>query len=190
MRLLLGRALIATLSALALAIAFDRRRTSSGSPMSRPAAAGEQQASKKAVAVFRSSPYWPPRSSIIAAAVLAILGVAAYAVYGYQIVRGREEKAARLTGGDPHRGEALLIRYGCAGCHTIPGIQRANGLVGPPLDSFSGRIYVAGMLTNTPDNLIRWIVNPRDVNPKTAMPVTGISPAEARDAAAYLYAIR
>jgi cytochrome c2 len=38
--------------------------------------------------------------------------------------------------------------------------------------------------------MIRWIVNPRAVNPGTAMPVTGISPAEARHVAAYLYAQR
>jgi cytochrome c2 len=82
------------------------------------------------------------------------------------------------------------VKYGCSGCHTIPGIPRANGLVGPPLNSMSGRLYVAGMLPNTPDNLVYWIFNPRQVNPKTAMPMTGISAAEARDAAAYLYSVR
>jgi cytochrome c1 len=44
------------------------------------------------------------------------------------------------------------------------------------------------MLLNTPENLVRWIVDPRAVNPHTAMPVTGISAAEARDVVAYLYA--
>ena len=139
---------------------------------------------------YRVSLYRPPRGAMVAALVIAILGAASYAVDGLANLRQREQRAARLTGGDPHRGEASLLRYGCAGCHTIPGIARADGLIGPPLDFFDGRIYVAGMLPNTPDNLIRWIVNPRGVNPQTAMPVTGISPNEARDAAAYLYTLR
>jgi len=45
------------------------------------------------------------------------------------------------------------------------------------------------MLPNSPENLIRWIVNRREVNPKTAIPVTGISEEEARDVAAYLYSL-
>ena len=49
------------------------------------------------------------------------------------------------------------------------------------------RVYLGGAATNTPDNLIRWIVNPREIDPKTAMQVTGISTREARDIAAYLY---
>jgi len=48
-------------------------------------------------------------------------------------------------------------------------------------------VYLGGAATNTPDNLIRWIVNPREIDPKTAMQVTGISTREARDIAAYLY---
>nr|WP_244610445.1 c-type cytochrome [Microvirga pakistanensis] len=105
-------------------------------------------------------------------------------------MREREQLAEAMTGGDLHRAEDHIIRYGCAGCHTIPGISRANGLVGPRLNSISRRVYVAGMLPNSPDNLIRWIANPRDVNPRTAMPVTGISTGEARDVAAYLYSLR
>jgi cytochrome c2 len=37
---------------------------------------------------------------------------------------------------------------------------------------------------------VRWIVNPRAVSPKTAMPVTGISEADARHVAAYLLTLR
>ena len=36
----------------------------------------------------------------------------------------------------------------------------------------------------------RWIVNPKQFDPRTAMPVTGISLGEARDVAAYLYRLR
>jgi cytochrome c1 len=58
------------------------------------------------------------------------------------------------------------------------------------LQRFAGQVYVGGALTNRPDNIVRWIVNPRAVSPKTAMPVTGISEREARDVAAYLLTLR
>ena len=45
----------------------------------------------------------------------------------------------------------------------------------------------AGLLPNTADNLIDWIVEPRAYSPHSAMPVTGISKAEARDVAAWIY---
>ena len=95
-----------------------------------------------------------------------------------------------FTGGDPNRGRQALARYGCTTCHIIPGIAEANGLIGPPLDRFASRAYVAGVLPNTPENLVAWILNPPAIDPLTAMPAPGISEAEARDAAAYLYTLR
>jgi cytochrome c1 len=99
-------------------------------------------------------------------------------------------RAAGLTGGDPHAGEQALLRYGCGGCHTIPGVRRARGLVGPPLTAYGKRIYVAGTLYNSPDNLVRWIMDPQAIDPATAMPKVGVSEADARDIAAYLYTLR
>ena len=81
-----------------------------------------------------------------------------------------------------------MRRYGCAGCHTIPGIPGGDGQVGGSLAGLSHRVYIAGVVTNSPDNLVGWIVAPQAFSPRTAMPATGISEAEARDVAAYLYA--
>lgn len=82
-----------------------------------------------------------------------------------------------------------LMRYhGCGTCHTIPGVPSARGLVGPPLAGLKQRSYIGGVLTNTPENVTRWIQNPRAVAPRTAMPDVGVSEAEARVIAAYLYA--
>jgi cytochrome c1 len=50
------------------------------------------------------------------------------------------------------------------------------------------RVYVGGVLWNSSDNLIGWIVDPQRFSPHSAMPATGITEAEARDVAAYLYA--
>jgi cytochrome c2 len=92
-----------------------------------------------------------------------------------------------ITGGDPRAGRALIARYGCASCHQIKGIAHADSQVGPPLDQIRARGYIAGVLPHTADNLIKWIQHPRQVVPNTAMPELGVSQAEARDMAAYLY---
>jgi len=52
------------------------------------------------------------------------------------------------------------------------------------------RVYVAGVLNNTPDNLVRWISDPKAIDERTAMPNVGVSESEARDIAAYLYSLR
>ena len=104
--------------------------------------------------------------------------------------REAERVAAAMTGGDPARGRAAIQRYGCAACHTIPGISGARGLVGPPLDRIASRSYIGGVLTNTPDNMIRWLQNPRAVDHLTAMPALGVTEQDARDIAGYLYTLR
>ena len=98
-------------------------------------------------------------------------------------------EAAAMTGGDPARGPDLLRKYGCQSCHTIPGVVGARSLVGPPLDGIASRSYIAGVLPNAPENMLRWIQDPKGVDPKTAMPNTGVTPSDARHIAAYLYTL-
>jgi cytochrome c len=96
-----------------------------------------------------------------------------------------------VPGGRPEQGRlAMRQQYGCGACHVIPGVEGATGLVGPPLTHWSGRVYIAGNLANTPDNLVRWIRDPQGVEPGTAMPNLGVTEADARDIAAYLYTLR
>ncbi|EHM02607.1 hypothetical protein HMPREF9946_00876 [Acetobacteraceae bacterium AT-5844] len=99
-----------------------------------------------------------------------------------------EAVARALTGGELERGPALITRYGCGGCHTVPGVPGANGRVAPPLEGLRQRIFLGGVLPNSAENLVNWIVDPRRFAPGTAMPATGANEAEARDIAAYLYA--
>jgi cytochrome c len=84
-------------------------------------------------------------------------------------------------------GRHLLASYGCGACHTIPGVPGAHAVVGPPLDHFYARGYIAGVLPNTQENLIKWIQDPQQVKPGDAMPNLGLSAADAADIAAYLY---
>jgi cytochrome c1 len=62
-------------------------------------------------------------------------------------------------------------------------------MVGPPLSHFAHRVVVAGVLPNEPEDLVRWIRDPQAVLPGNAMPDSGLSEAQARDVAAYLYTL-
>jgi cytochrome c1 len=99
---------------------------------------------------------------------------------------------AHAGAADVERGRALIEKSGCAGCHAIPGVRQVGtpGRVGPPLAAFGRRLYVAGVLPNTPEQLARWIHDPLAINPDTGMPRVGLTVQESRDVAAYLLNLR
>ena len=104
---------------------------------------------------------------------------------------GKDKRAYSVSSiGDPRHGKELIEGYGCGGCHLIPGIHAARGMVGPPLIYLGQRTMIAGELPNTPENLARWIENPKAVEPNTAMPNLGLREDQAYDVAAYLYTLR
>jgi mono/diheme cytochrome c family protein len=126
---------------------------------------------------------WP----VAGAAVVVFVLTAAAGTTLWQ-ERHRSEGIARaMAGGNPARAPELIRRYGCAGCHAISGIPGSDGQVGGPLNDMRQRVYVGGVVVNSPDNLIRWIISPQTFSPRSAMPATGISETEARDVATYLY---
>ena len=92
--------------------------------------------------------------------------------------------------GDAERGRLLLRQYDCGSCHRIPGVPGADGNVGPPLDRVAKRVYLGGVLPNSPENMVRWIRAPRDFDPLTAMPNLQVSESFAQDMTAYLYRLR
>ena len=89
--------------------------------------------------------------------------------------------------GDPERGRLLLRQYGCASCHAIPGVATATAHVGPPLGGVAHRVYLAGVLPNTPETMVQWIRDPARFDPKTAMPNMQVPESAAWDMVAYLY---
>jgi cytochrome c2 len=97
--------------------------------------------------------------------------------------------AATQTGGNAARGKTLIEQRGCVGCHTIPGVHNPGSNVGPPLNRIAKRTYIGGVLPNTPENMERWLRDAPAVKPGTAMPNMGITEAEAKDIAAYLYTL-
>ncbi|MGB6102320.1 MAG: c-type cytochrome [Pusillimonas sp.] len=97
------------------------------------------------------------------------------------------ERDARL--GDAGAGRKAVQQYLCATCHVIPGIVGANYHVGPSLAGMASRKYIAGVLPNTPANMLRWLRDPTEVDPLTAMPDLDVSDQDARDIAAFLYTL-
>jgi mono/diheme cytochrome c family protein len=88
------------------------------------------------------------------------------------------------------RGKAAMHQYACATCHEIPGVVGANAPVGPPLREIGTRAFIAGVLPNTPQNMVRWLRHPQAVSPKSAMPDLGVSERDAQDIAEYLSTLR
>lgn len=87
-------------------------------------------------------------------------------------------------------GSAEITRDACGSCHEIPGIEEAEGRVGPSLRHFASRQMIAGRLANTPANLERWLKSPQSVKPGSAMPDQSLTDRQVRDVAAYLERLR
>ncbi len=138
----------------------------------------------------------PPRARMMrrmmagAALVAGLVLIACGA--GYAALRDRQQARATaiaLTGGNPDHAPYLMVRYGCAGCHLIPGCRQRRGRWGPSLKGVKDRLFLGGAVRTSPQRLVDWIVDPHEFEPGSAMPRTGISKAEARDVAAFLYVL-
>jgi cytochrome c oxidase assembly factor CtaG/cytochrome c2 len=125
----------------------------------------------------------PLRKLILLLAGTAVLGSAT-------ACRDTDAATFALVNGRASRGPALMRAYGCGACHTVPGVRGANAVVGPPLAGIASRSFIAGVLANTPENMVAWIQNPPAIDSKTAMPNLRVGPRDAADIAAYLYTLR
>jgi cytochrome c2 len=92
--------------------------------------------------------------------------------------------------GDAARGRALVARYHCGQCHAVPGVPAAQGRLGPGLEGYARRSYIAGRWPNEPVRLALWIAEPQALAPDTPMPDLGVSAGDARDIVAYLATLR
>lgn len=110
--------------------------------------------------------------------------------HGASRICGRSQGAlppsGAAGGGDIQRGQRAMFEHACSACHAIPGVTGAAGAVGPPLRGIARRTLIAGKLANTQENMVRWLQDPKAIDPLTAMPAMGIDAETARDMAAYL----
>lgn len=89
---------------------------------------------------------------------------------------------------EEQRGRQLVLDHGCGTCHVIPRIEGADGLTGPPLSAMARQAYVAGVAPNTPEALVRFIMSPQEIDPRSAMPDLDIGREDAAAIVAFLYA--
>ena len=66
----------------------------------------------------------------------------------------------------------------------------ARGQVGPPLDNYSRRVYIAGKFPRDEALLARWIADAPSLSPGTAMPKIDMTQDDARAIAVYLYSLK
>jgi cytochrome c1 len=123
---------------------------------------------------------WVQRNRVLWA--VAILGLALPVVPPVQA----QEQPPDLV----RHGADLAAKNGCGACHSIPGVTGADGEVGPPLAGMGPRIYIAGMLNNTPENMELWLRDPQQIVPENAMPSTGLSEDDARAVATYIESLK
>ncbi len=95
-----------------------------------------------------------------------------------------------MSGGDLELGRQAIQRYGCGGCHYVPGVEGAVGRTAQPLLGFGDRPDIAGAAANTPEALVLWLQNPQSIAPRAKMPKLGVNEKDARDIAAYLYSLK
>ena len=94
------------------------------------------------------------------------------------------------SGKQSDAGRAALQRFECGACHVIPGVAGARGQVGPPLDNYSRRVYIAGKFPRDEALLARWIADAPSLSPGTAMPKIDMTQDDARAIAVYLYSLK
>lgn len=88
-------------------------------------------------------------------------------------------------------GPQTFTANGCPACHTIDGVQGAEGKVGPDLSHLGSRTTIAaGIMQNTPENLASWIEDPQTIKPGNIMPNLHVRPRDVEVLVSYLQSLK
>lgn len=87
---------------------------------------------------------------------------------------------------DAAKGKAVFMQNACINCHTIAGTA-ATGVFGPDLTHLASRDTLAsGVISNTPENLRKWIDDPNSIKPGCLMPSMHLNSRDLDAVTAYL----
>ena len=120
---------------------------------------------------------------------LVLTGILACSALLLAACQGDEPEQLTVEGGDPERGQELVMAYECGSCHFIPGVEDARGHDAPGLQMWANRAFVAGAAPNEPENVMQFLQDPDSIQPGSAMPDLGISEEEARHITAFLFTV-
>jgi cytochrome c2 len=124
--------------------------------------------------------------TVIVVLLLLLVG----SVTGWAMAQSRiQEPLVPVPGGNAELGRQQVVTHACVTCHSIPGVRGPDSAIGPPLDNWAERHFVAGTQSNDPDALIAFLLDPQSTRPGTAMPDVGLTTEEATDIAAYLFTL-
>ena len=93
-------------------------------------------------------------------------------------------------------GAELFAQRGCSGCHSISGLEGANGKIGPNLTHLYSRKVFAGAIFDLNDaNMRKWLRNPPQQKPMMpddglGMPDLGLSEEDITSLMAYLKTLK
>ena len=86
-------------------------------------------------------------------------------------------------------GAKIFANSPCTTCHRIDGVSK--GYIGPDLSHFGTRTTLAaGVLSNTPANVAKWITDPEAIKPGAQMPRLGLAGEQLNDLVAYLESLK
>ena len=86
-------------------------------------------------------------------------------------------------------GARIFANSPCTTCHRIDGVSK--GYIGPDLSHFATRTTLAGgVLSNTPANVAKWVIDPEAIKPGAQMPRLGLSGEQLNDLVAYLDSLK
>jgi cytochrome c oxidase subunit 2 len=86
----------------------------------------------------------------------------------------------------PEQGRRVFEHQACINCHAVKGTV-AGGLFGPDLTHLMSRSTIAaGIVPNTPENLLTWITDPSQMKPGCLMPAMHLTSLENKQITAYL----
>jgi cytochrome c oxidase subunit 2 len=103
---------------------------------------------------------------------------------------GQSKAQTVPTSGPQAQGWQTFQQKTCISCHAINGTP-AQAVAGPNLTHFGSRQTLgAGVLTNTPENLTKWLQDPQKVKPGIYMPNVQLNQQELTSLVNYLESLK
>jgi cytochrome c oxidase subunit 2 len=103
-------------------------------------------------------------------------------------IAGQRHPPPLPTTGSLAAGVQVFRSKTCISCHALGNI---GGHAGPDLSHVGSRDTIgAGILTNTPSNLAKWLHDPQAIKPGIYMPNVQLTDKEVNDLVAYLESLK